>query len=105
MWLETAKDPSPQELFRQGPETKALWICKNQLCLKNELLFYQWEDEVFPKELYEVPVSLREAVLQQCHNMKTAGHLGQAKTLSRLRGTFLWPKVRSDVETYVKSSN
>lgn len=49
-----------------------------------------------------VPPRLRRAVLEQCHDVKTAGHFGFLKTLHLTRRQFWWPRMWSDIETYVR---
>ena len=50
-----------------------------------------------------VPDSMRGCLLEHYHDHPTAGHLGVTKTLARLRLRFFWPKMASDVKTYVIS--
>lgn len=49
-----------------------------------------------------VPVSLKECILKECHDVKSAGHLGQKKTLERLKQSFLWYHMAHDCLLYVK---
>uniref|UniRef100_A0A3B1JE64 Gypsy retrotransposon integrase-like protein 1 n=1 Tax=Astyanax mexicanus TaxID=7994 RepID=A0A3B1JE64_ASTMX len=49
------------------------------------------------------PESLRESLLIYYHNHPTAGHLGFAKTLARMKCRFFWPKMRKDIKSYVLS--
>ncbi|KAK9395726.1 hypothetical protein NXF25_019087 [Crotalus adamanteus] len=49
-----------------------------------------------------VPDSLRKTVLQRCHDAKQAGHFGFLKTLHLLRWQFWWPRLKVDVEQYVR---
>jgi RNase H-like domain found in reverse transcriptase/Reverse transcriptase (RNA-dependent DNA polymerase)/Integrase zinc binding domain/Retroviral aspartyl protease len=45
----------------------------------------------------------RSAVLSQCHDAPTAGHMGYLKTLRRVQETHYWPGMSKDVRSYVKS--
>ena len=47
-----------------------------------------------------VPQSIKNEILHLCHDASTAGHLGQRKTLQRVRQRFDWPGLRRDVEEY-----
>ena len=47
-----------------------------------------------------IPVSMRDAVLQQLHD--AGGHLGVARTLSKVKERFYWPGYEVDVEQWVK---
>ncbi|KAK9395797.1 hypothetical protein NXF25_019158 [Crotalus adamanteus] len=49
-----------------------------------------------------VPDRLRRTVLLRCHDAKQAGHFGFLKTLHLVRWQFWWPRLKSDVEKYVK---
>lgn len=50
-----------------------------------------------------VPNSLRLQVLQHSHDSWLAGHFGFLKTLQLALRQFWWPKMKADVEIYVKS--
>ena len=101
-WLEE-EDPTAEELYLCSPTTKALWLHKQQLQTKNGVLYYSWEDPIENRLLLVVPESLKETVLQECHDAKFAGHLGRDKTLARLRQSFFWHNMPKDCEIYIKS--
>jgi hypothetical protein len=44
---------------------------------------------------------IKESVLESCHDSKTAGHLGRAKTLELVSRDFWWPSMRAYVNVYV----
>ncbi|GJS26574.1 cytochrome P450 78A7-like protein [Tanacetum coccineum] len=44
---------------------------------------------------------LRRAILKECHDSKWAGHLGITRTLALVEGTYYWPSMGDDVETFV----
>jgi hypothetical protein len=50
-----------------------------------------------------VPRSLRLLIFTAYHATPIAGHLGASKTLVRLRLRFFWPRMRTFVETGIKS--
>ncbi|XP_040068703.1 uncharacterized protein LOC120841790 [Ixodes scapularis] len=50
-----------------------------------------------------VPQTYRKTVLQVAHESIMAGHLGQAKTKSRILEEFFWPGLGSDVRRFVLS--
>ncbi|XP_058041925.1 uncharacterized protein LOC131199783 [Ahaetulla prasina] len=50
-----------------------------------------------------VPLSLRETILQRCHDAKMAGHFGFVKTLHLLKRQFWWPSLKKDIQAYVAS--
>lgn len=49
-----------------------------------------------------VPIVLRSKVLKHCHDVKTAGHFGFLKMLHLTRRQFWWPKMWTDIETYLR---
>ena len=52
-------------------------------------------------QLIIVPLSLRRLIFDHYHGGPTGGHMGEYKTLYRLRMRFFWPKMRSDVKNWV----
>ena len=49
-----------------------------------------------------VPYSLRQKIFYYCHDSKDSGHLGQSKTLDRLKEKFYWYGMTGDSDIYVK---
>ena len=50
-----------------------------------------------------VPANRIKEILEMNHDHMLAGHLGIAKTLSRLQRQYVWPGMRKDVETHINS--
>ncbi|GFO46495.1 hypothetical protein PoB_007300000 [Plakobranchus ocellatus] len=50
-----------------------------------------------------LPKSMRQEVLQACHDSPIAGHLGINATKKRVCSRFSWPSIVRDVTKYVKS--
>lgn len=50
-----------------------------------------------------VPESVRNSVLEECHNHPSAGHMGMKKTKLRILERYYWPGVGKDVDKFVKS--
>jgi hypothetical protein len=46
---------------------------------------------------------LRTRLLQECHDVPTAGHLGKDKTLEQVKRRFYWPRMDADVLQYVRT--
>ena len=90
-WLEGDELPLADVLFLSSPATKVLWIHRLQLRLYGGILYYTWEDKPDRRISLVVPASLRKLVLTSCHDDKTAGHLGQNKTVLRVKQSFWWP--------------
>ena len=64
----------------------------NQLVLKDAVLYRQHEDANGYSHLQLIVHKVsRDDVLHKVHNAPSGGHLGEAKTLSRLQERFYWP--------------
>lgn len=50
-----------------------------------------------------VPTKLRPYVLNRCHNSVLAAHGGIGKTLDLIRRHFFWPKLATEVKSYVNN--
>ncbi|CAC5398525.1 unnamed protein product [Mytilus coruscus] len=50
-----------------------------------------------------IPMSERKQVLEYCHDTEYAIHLGTHKTLDKIRQSFYWPGLQSEVRAYVTS--
>jgi transposase InsO family protein len=56
-------------------------------------------------DLIYVPANdaLKLEILKQCHDAKTAGHLGQEKTLEMVTRNYYWPGMRAFVKQYCRT--
>jgi transposase InsO family protein len=48
------------------------------------------------------PKQNRADILRQCHDSPTSGHMGVYKTFHRVAQRYYWPKMRSDVASFVR---
>ena len=104
-WKEIDHTPSEGELMLSSPAVKHWWLCKSQLELKDGVLFYRWEKDNQPRHLLLVPKCFQEEVLAGCHDAKLASHMGQQKTIERVKCKYIWHGYQSDCIRYVKSCN
>jgi len=102
-WIEQKCTPSKQELQLSSNTVRHFWMCNTQLQLQNGVLYYKWEDPVTPRLLFIVPKQLQSEVMHGCHDIRMAGHLGQYKTLEKLKKTVIWHGMTRDCILYVKS--
>ena len=102
-WIEKNYKPSDSELRLQSPATRALWLLGSCLDLFDGVLYYTWMDRSERKHCLVVPNTLKSEVLRHCHDSKVTGHLGQQKTVERVKQSFLWYRLHSDCIDYVKS--
>ena len=89
---EASQDSTYQNLVEQVKRgtTRRYW-------LKNELLYFKGG------KLY-VPLSkLRRELLKETRDTKWAGHPREERTLALLVRFFHWPKIKEDVQAYVKA--
>jgi len=105
-WLERSQErPTWEEIAPNSDSTKVYCAQWQSLRLLNGVLYRLWETlsgDANIKQLI-LPESLRKEVLQQLHNSQTAGHLGVAKTLSRVRERFYWVQCVRDVQQWCRN--
>ena len=101
-WLEHSYEPTTRELQLTGPETRSLWLTRDQLKLQQGILYYSWSNCDYRSDCLVVPAELRPRVLYNCHDSKGSGHLGQDKTLDKLKQRFYWYGMSRDSDIYVK---
>ena len=65
--------------------------------LENELLYF------IGGKLYVPSSKLRRELLKETHDIKWAGHPREVRTLALLARSFHWPKMKEDVQAYVKT--
>ena len=103
-WFESNSIP-------HSPPTQAnlrtLWFQRDQLMLKEGVLYRQWKDVPgggLHKRLQLVlPASLVPGVLSGLHDTPVGGHLGVKKTLEKVQMRFYWPSQKKDVEKWCAS--
>jgi len=79
----------------------------DQYFLKSGVLLRSWRDKLAPPESsfhqIVVPASLRPKLLQIAHEIPAAGHLGVAKTQSRLLRHFFWPSISRHTNSFCRN--
>ena len=96
--------PLPEEIKSGSIETRKLFQIWDQLVIKDELLCRQFEtpDGSSSHLQLVVPRTLRKEILEEIHGGATGGHLGEEKTLKRLKERYYWPGHWTDVQTWCK---
>ncbi|MEL7426754.1 MAG: RNase H-like domain-containing protein [Bacteroidota bacterium] len=93
----------PQFVWGKDPVFHAFWQCWDLLHVVNGLLVKSNAGEsAFPQYAFVVPHSLIQSVLQGIHCSPFSGHLGIRRTILRTKNRFYWPKMMSQIKTYVK---
>ena len=97
--------PSWQQVAAESPATKHLWQQWSLLRLQDGVLQRRWEDARGRASYWVVlvPRTLRQELLQEVHGGITSGHLGEKKTLSRLRQRYYWVGMRRDVQEWCRA--
>ena len=81
----------------------SIWMCRPCIEILDEVMYYRWLERSDIGLCLLVTASLKERVLQGYHDINTAGHMGQKKTLDRLTQSVLWYHMAHDSEPYAKS--
>ena len=102
-WVEDKERTSSKDIAACSYIIKSLWNQFPMLEIRNGLLVRMLENVEDDSVSYQaiIPRGARRDVLKYSHDIKTAGHLGGKKTLSRVRQMFYWPGLQSDVRSYV----
>jgi hypothetical protein len=104
-WLESKQTPTDSILRLHRPATRALWLCRDCLVFREGVLYYQWIERPDKDLCLVVPRGLQPEVLQLSHDSQSTGHLGQRKTLERVKQSFIWYNMSKDCIQYVKTCN
>ena len=102
-WVENKERPCCKDIAASSFMIKSLWNQFHRLEIQNGLLVRKLENFETDSVSYQaiVPRDTRRHILKYCHDLKTAGHLGGKKTLSKIRQMFYWPGLQSDVRSYI----
>ncbi|GFV51556.1 retrovirus-related Pol polyprotein from transposon 297 [Trichonephila clavipes] len=92
-YLENPDDGSVNATVCEG--------CFQDFKLIDGLLFYAKYSTTFGELRVYIPKSLREAIMQEFHDLPLAGHLGKRKTYLKLRDTCYFPYMRKYIFEYV----
>ena len=103
-WKESGILPTREQVTMESPAVRKYWLCWPQIELQQGVLLYRWEnaDRCNPSLLLLVPAPLQTEVMQACHDPPQSGHLGEAKTLQRLRQSYHWYGMGADVRKYIQ---
>ena len=104
-WLEAGRDqPDERDVTAASPATR--YYCKqwDTLRLDNGVLVKRWmsANGKITSWLTIIPREMRRSLVREMHGGITSGHLGEKKTLSRLRQRFYWLEMRKDVQEWCR---
>ena len=97
--------PDPEHAKSLGPTMQALIQQWEQLLVKDHIRYRKYEslDGAACKLQLVVPAPIRLGILHQLHKAPAGGHLGEDKTLHKLRERFYWPRHQKDVKIWCRT--
>ena len=102
---ETTIKPTADEIKAMGLPSRRLFQLWEQLTITNGLLSRQYEtpdgSRVFPQLV--VPASRRKKILKDMHEGVIGGHLGEEKSLARVKEQCYWPGHYNDVKNWCRT--
>lgn len=75
----------------------------SSFCIRNSVLVRRNFSSTGNRYLLVVPKTLRNEILQACHDEATSGHLGYTRTLARIKEKYYWPRLAAHVKRYVRT--
>ena len=95
LYLEIGTLPEDEKLAHK------LVLQSQQFDVVGGVLYHQ--DSVIPSRMCLVaPRELRQSLLEEAHQGRFAGHLGEKKILDRLKRYVWWPGIRNDVHKFCR---
>ena len=101
-WWEEDRKPERTEISTKSEITKAIVGRWEELCTYEGVLYLKTGDTVSPRRLI-APASIKSMIFRMVHHHKTGGHMGNNKTLGRLKLKFWWPRMKADVKLWIKT--
>ena len=102
---ESSQKPSQDYSRSQSPEYRRLYQQWDQLIVHEGVLlrYYAQPNEKMSWLQLIVPQPLRSDIVREAHQGISGGHLGQEKTLHRIKQRFYWPGYFNDVRNWCAS--
>ncbi|VDI60393.1 Hypothetical predicted protein [Mytilus galloprovincialis] len=106
-WLTDGQRPQYNEVSGKGFFIRSLWSQFNCLELQDNIVVRRFDDPDWNVGNLQTVISMseRKPVLKYCHEKSYAGYLGTHQTLNKIRQSFYWPGLQSDVRAYVAGCN
>ncbi len=98
---EHTEKPHARLLASEPSEVKILCSLWKQFKTVDGILYRLGKTSVDPWRLV-IPRSIRTKILKTLHNSKWADHPGMTKMKSNIGLRFYWPRMRDDIESWVK---
>jgi len=104
-WKARQHRPIGTEICSASPEVRHYWNYWDSLEVHGHILFKRTysADGGSSKLQLVVPKSMRDTILRQMHNDVTSGHLGQRKTIEKVRHQYYWYLLREEIHDWINS--
>ena len=102
---ESGQRPAGDEVKSKGPVVRKLVQIWDQLTVTEGVLIRKYEADERPQcySQWIVPRHKRKEILHQLHGGPLGGHLGESKTLHKLKERFYWPGHATDVRDWCRN--
>lgn len=96
---------NPGTIARGGPEVRRLIQLWDRLLVEEGFLKRKYDSVKGNRSWtqFVVPRVLREEILQELHAGSLEGHLGEDKTIGKVRERFYWPGIQQDVRQWIRT--
>lgn len=96
-----AEKPTWEEISPESTKVKSYLAYWDMLYLDNGVLYRTWiRKDGGHRRLLVLPEEFRNGALRRLHDDRVAGHLGQQKTLQRIRERYYWVGFTEDVHKW-----
>ena len=91
--MKKNEKPRSDDVRQEGPEAQRLLQLWSRLLVEDGVFKWRYEDTHTTSSWLQlvVPHTLREEVLEEIHAGALEGHLGEEKSLHKLKERFYWP--------------
>ena len=105
--MESHQKPSPDHAKSKSVKYRRLYQQWDQLMIRNGVLWRQYEHPNEQQSWLQLvaPTTLQSEIIKEAHEGTTGGHLGQDKTLHRVKQRFYWPGHFNDIRNWCRSCN
>lgn len=96
--------PTWEEMANKSPVAKAYWTQWQTLSLHDGCLYRIWESEDgrTSTKLLVVPRKRIEEIIAEYHNGSSGGHLGNTKTVEKIKKRFYWVGCQESVADWIR---
>ena len=103
-WLDTNAKPNRDQVAGYSPDVRHLWIEWERLQRTDGVLYIKWINPKTQQPFVQllVPKSIRNKIIELCHDTPMSGHFGVEKTMSKLKQRVYWRTMKSDVSLYIQ---